>query len=65
MIGWKDFHKLPLDNENKLREGSWEVFGFLRVLFSFFGRGEKLRKRRKISLLCVKKCSWNKIMCNK
>jgi hypothetical protein len=54
LIGWKDFHKLPLDNENKFREGSWEVFGFLIVLFCFFGRGERLRKRRKINLLCEK-----------
>jgi hypothetical protein len=28
LIGGKDFHKLPLNEENKLKEGSWEAFSF-------------------------------------
>jgi hypothetical protein len=40
LIVGRDFHKLPLDKENKLNKGSWETFGFLRILF-FFGRGIK------------------------
>jgi len=41
LIGGKDFHKLPLDKENKLKEGSWEVFSLGKFCFVF------LRRRRK------------------
>jgi hypothetical protein len=47
LIGGKDLHKLPLDKENKLKEGSWKAFGFyFKILSCVFERGKNDLGRR-------------------
>jgi len=41
LIRGKDFHKLPLDKENKFKEGSWEVFSLRKFCLVFLGRRRK------------------------
>jgi hypothetical protein len=52
------FPQLPLDKENKLKEGSWEDY------FCFWEEEESKCVRGKTNLLCVKKCcSWKQMVC--
>jgi len=42
LIKGKNFHKLPLDKENKLKEGSWEVIISGRIFSCVFGEEEEV-----------------------
>jgi hypothetical protein len=45
-IDWREgFPQLPLDRENKLKEGSWEAWGERSFILCFF-----LGKRRKMNV---------------
>jgi hypothetical protein len=55
-IDWREgFLQLPLDKENKFKEGSWEALGGENFLSCVFGKGKEWMCERRLSLLCVKK----------
>ncbi len=78
LIKGKDFSKLPLDNENKFKEGSWEAYQKRSGILCVFLKQKRRRmnvwaKKKKISMwtnviheknVC-KKIAWKEIVCSK
>jgi hypothetical protein len=50
LIRKKYFHKLPLDKENKFKEGSWEAFGFWKSFILCLKKGRRFKKRRRMNV---------------